>query len=78
MHVFHVVFIFTLIYHTASAYSFPANVPFLYLLKTSGFLTFSECIEIRHWREMVEIGIPEIAIEGIEIKHWCEIAIPKM
>ena len=32
---------------------FHANIPFLYLLKTTGvFLTFSASIEIKHWREM--------------------------
>ena len=31
---------------------FQANAPFLYPLKTSGFLTFSGRIEGEHWPEM--------------------------
>ena len=31
---------------------FQANAPFLYPLKTSGFLTFSGLIEREHWPEM--------------------------
>ena len=30
---------------------FQTNVPFLYPLKTFGFLTFSGGLEIGHWRE---------------------------
>ena len=64
---FHEVFLLTP-YHV--------NVPFLYALETSGFLTFSGCLEVKHWHEIgseksrLRFSSRDFAIPNSHCKKW--------